>query len=175
MDGFKFVEQIAGVPIIVNESNETVFLSDVFEDLYGQEEGKITHGLEESQIAEKYDLTESQVLEAQNFFRTDKADYLWDGIDDLSYSGNFAIEQVEDAFYGLAAKHDDLDVEVEEKPDGAEVEYRLHLEDYTLQAAVKGTHAYLRSDEGQDVTLRVGEDRIGDEIRRLYNSMRIES
>jgi ribosome-associated translation inhibitor RaiA len=172
VEDYKFVEKVGGIPILIDDNDETVFLSDVFSDMYIEENGKHRPGMEESAIAEKYGLTESQVIEAQNFFRTDDASHLWDNIDDLS-SEVSAADHVEKAFYGLTSEYCDVEVEVEDQPENAEIEYRLHVDGSTLQAAVEGEHAYLRSDEGLDSTLKVEKGKIEDEIKTLYNGLRL--
>lgn len=174
MEGYKFIEEVVGVRYLLNHEEEAIFLSDIFSDMYVEKEGRPRLGMEESAIAEKYSLTESQVIEAQNFFRTDEASHFWDNIEDTG-SSRTAANSVEKVFYSLASKYDDVEIEVEEQPENAEKEYRLQLDGATLQAAVEGKHAYLRSDEGDDASLKVERRKIEDEIKTLYNALRLSN
>lgn len=171
MDDYKFIEKIEGEHVLLNFEGEAIPLSDIFVDMYVGEDGSNAFGKEESQIAEYYNLDENQVAEAQIFFREDE-----DFLTDFSYSktAETVFEAVDTVFYQLSALHDDVEKEMADNPDEANVFYRLNIGEDTLQADIERDHAYL-SHNNTDVITKVRLEDIENQIKVLYNDIRLQN
>ena len=171
MDDYKYIEKVDGEHVLENLEGEKVSLQGIFTDMYMQTEDSIDIGMSESRIARKYDLDENQVAEAQNFFRDQS-----DSITDINYleSADNVFEVVEELFYGLSSKYEDVDMEVQDSSEQEGIGYVLNVDGDELEADIENDHIYL-TDKSADITLKVAqEEAVHEEIITLYNSLRFQ-